>query len=94
MARDDPDEQVVFSGGPGPQVAVLAQVPKLPRLQYPVRLAADEHAPPLAKLQVKVVCLERDGAVAVHADQGASAGPDHDGAEVAPLPCAGRGATF
>src|SRR5215469_10423315 len=69
LGRDDPDVQVVVPGGPGPQVAVLAEVPLLARLQNPVGVAADEHAPSLAKLQVEVVCLEGDRAVGVAGDQ-------------------------
>jgi hypothetical protein len=60
LARDDPDEQVVFPGGPWPQVATFAELLQLGRLQYPVRAAADQHAPPLTELQVKVVGLEGD----------------------------------
>ena len=80
LGRDDPDEQVVLSGGPRPQVAVLAQVPQLARLQDPVRVAANQHAPALAELQVEMVGLEGDRAVAVPGDQRPRAGPDHDGA--------------
>jgi AcrR family transcriptional regulator len=80
LARNDLDEQVVFPGGPWPQVAAFAEVPQLARLHHPVRLAANQHAPPLAKLQVEVVGLERDPAVAMRGDHRAGAGPDHDGA--------------
>ena len=47
----------MLSGGPGSQVAVFAEIPQFAWLQHPVRVTADQHAPPLAKLQVKVVGL-------------------------------------
>jgi hypothetical protein len=40
----------VFAGGPWAQVAGFAEVPQLARLQDPVNVAADQHAPALAKV--------------------------------------------
>ena len=68
LARNDPEKQVVFAGGPRPEVAAFAEVPQLAWLHHPVCLAAYQHAPPLAELQVKVVGLERDPAVPVRRD--------------------------
>ena len=55
----DSDVQVVLSGGPGPQVAAVAQVPELAGLQHPVRLAADQHAPAVPERLIQMVGLER-----------------------------------
>ena len=80
MRGHDPDEQVVLSGGPGPQVAGFAQVPELAGLEHPVRLAADQHAPAAPERLVEMVGLERDRIIAVRGDQRTGAGPQHDGA--------------
>jgi hypothetical protein len=56
MRGHDPDEQIVLSGRPGPQVASFPQVPELAWLQHPVRLAADQHAP-----EAEVMCRAANG---------------------------------
>ena len=58
LAGHDPYEQVVLPGRPWPQAAAFAEVSQLARLQHPVRVTADQHAPPLTKFQVKVIGLE------------------------------------
>jgi len=65
----DPDEQVVLSGRPGPQVAGFPQVPELAGLEHPVSLAADQHAPAVPERLVEMIGLERDRVVAVRGDQ-------------------------
>ena len=69
LDRNDPDVEVVFSSGPGPHVTDFLQVPELTRLQHPVRLAADRHAPPLVQSLFEMVSLEGDLVFAVRGDQ-------------------------